>query len=638
MKNQNSVFKKLSLVVFAALGAVSAWGAKVSIGDSTTWSITPDAMIYVTDSYKYYYEKAAASTSVDVVGTFEYSIVGSGVTNSVQVSSYNGLTEATSWKGRDNDGSGALGISVDGFYIGCQIWGRYVLTYTGHISGTKTYAEYIKSTAGVISQECGWRNDPDKKFFVTGTTAGSDIESIKLVYAIVECPDQIYEEHTEIPSPCSTNSVSFENTGNTFRIEIPYTSSDITFIYSLYACMSDGTEVIYEDEGSSVFFKHRIESGSIWYTWTGEAGNNKWNDPENWEESIWRSYYGYPGYYINCGCALWWGYYTSRLMFNQSATIDLDGESYRVWDQNDNASNIPFRAFAFEKEDGEQMTVEFTNGTIRIFSPERSFLGDSGVTMIFSDVVLKIFNEFDYKYNDDGTPDMAARTEDNLGPVGFAANSTVVFSGSNKQLFDYAPYSGSANSKVVFRDGVTLSGYSTSASIASTHTVEISNAVWVVTATAANGVAGLVRLRDGADRQAQLMCRASATSTTYYNLKTGTAYDIKIPARGHSAASVIAKGASDATACSFVLDVTDFNNAARVPLIQFTEATLSDNTIASMTNTLNSANALTVYATGQSDNAKTARLRNARLEWDESAKILYYAQERPLRGMRVIVR
>lgn len=633
MKTNQSVIAKYAVLLFAALGLTAAWGgdARLNIGDSTHWTLDEYGVIKVQDSYKYY---DGGSTTIDVEGVLEYSVVGSGVTNSTVVSKYEGLKTAHGWQGTETKGE-FVEFFVDGFELGCDVWARYVATYTGHISGTKTYAEEVKSTAGIISMECGWRNDPDKVFMISGKIAGSEVSSIKAVYNIVSSP---IGEYTEIESPAYTNTVQVGSSDTTYKIEVPYTDSDVTLVWSLYMCMSDGTERLYKSDGETVFNRNRIESSAIWYTWTGEGRDNKWTNPENWEESIWRSYYGYPGFYANCGSPVWWSYYTSKAIFKGSVSIDLDGGSFRLWDQDDDDSNIPFRAFAFEKEDSEQMTVEFTNGTIRIFSPERSFLGDNGVTMIFSDVVLKIFDEFHYEYNDDGTPDMAARTEDNLGPVGFAANSTVVFSGSNKQLFDYAPFSGSANSKVVFRDGVTLSGYSTSASIASTHTVEISNAVWVVTATAANGVAGLVRLRDGADRQAQLMCRASATSTTYYNLKTGTAYDIKIPARGHSAASVIAKGASDATACSFVLDVTDFNNAARVPLIQFTEATLSDNTIASMTNTLNSANALTVYATGQSDNAKTARLRNARLEWDESAKILYYAQERPLRGMRVIVR
>ena len=88
---------------------------------------------------------------------------------------------------------------------------------------------------------------------------------------------------------------------------------------------------------------------------------------------------------------------------------------------------------------------------------------------------------------------------------------------------------------------------------------------------------------------------------------------------------------------SFVLDVTNWKKGGegnKVPLIKFTTA--GDN-VALMEGKLKNKY-ITLKIVAQGEDSKVTERRNARLEWNSTDLTLYYVQDKPSDGFKVIVR
>ena len=80
------------------------------------------------------------------------------------------------------------------------------------------------------------------------------------------------------------------------------------------------------------------------------------------------------------------------------------------------------------------------------------------------------------------------------------------------------------------------------------------------------------------------------------------------------------------------IDVTNWNKGgddSKIPLVKFTQAVPED-----MKKIKEDATTLVAIANGRD----VTKRRNARLEWDADRKILYYVQDKPSDGFKVIVR
>ena len=170
-------------------------------------------------------------------------------------------------------------------------------------------------------------------------------------------------------------------------------------------------------------------------------------------------------------------------------------------------------------------------------------------------------------------------------------------------------------------DGTVQTSY-TSAAPGSGSQLEIENGVYIVKTNVGSGLAATTTFRDGPDRQARLWLRNSSSGSTYYNLKLYGTYNIKIPETPYSNPYVLAKLLSANATCTMNIDVSDYKLGAKVPLIKFT-GTLDNNTTNAMKTMTTTASRLVVKANG--DDVKAAR--NAKLVWDETAKILYFQQD-----------
>ena len=100
-----------------------------------------------------------------------------------------------------------------------------------------------------------------------------------------------------------------------------------------------------------------------------------------------------------------------------------------------------------------------------------------------------------------------------------------------------------------------------------------------------------------------------------------------ISAHGHQSG----KGYFDDTV-KFKIDVTKWNKGgaeSKIPLVKFTLSPTED-----MLNLKLASTTLVAIANGRD----VTKRRNARLEWDSSKNTLYYVQDKPSDGMKVIVR
>lgn len=502
------------------------------------------------------------------------------------------------------------GVNSDGSY--------FDLVPIGNGIDTKKFDTCLEKS------ESYWTNDEPRKFIIEGTVAtGLSLSAIKLKYEVNASAftnDAATSEDFSTSAVTATLSIESDRS---FKLLIPFNGETDSLTWSMWIVSADGSErIVQTSEGGEIFKMQRKESAYVVYTWTGKGDGVSWTDPLNWSPDSLRNW-GVPGYISGYPVdSVENHYYTSVACFTNSAVVNLEGGSYRMIDQGEDFIDQPYRGLVFKNEDGGDMRVVLSNGTVNVKSIKRTFIGAPGVTVAFHDAVL-----YGYAGVDEGD-------STSNGRIGIASGSTVEFAGSRTHRFRYSPLAGNENTRFVVRDGEMECRYRVDSSIESTHEVLVSNAVWSVNIQGSgyNGLGGRVVLRDGADRQAGLK--------SSWAFKLDTVYDMVIPSDGYSDPSLrvlCLNGFSSAGA--FVLDVTDCNRAMKVPLVSITAVNAgylatNESSMSAITN----AQPLTVYAAGESDNTKTKKRRNARLEWDAATKILYYVQDKPRRGSYIIVR
>ncbi len=476
---------------------------------------------------------------------------------------------------------------------------------------------YTVILSGISSASATWKILPTKEFVVSG------VQDTQLNVTKAKIRYEIGENLTAFSANAKEEVVNF--TAGKFEFVIPYANLTDDLLWSVWGQDANGNEYLYRDgNGVSLCLTERTEVSYATYTWTGAADNGKWTDVSNWTAN--NAGWGFPG--LNLGSATGVAEFNaqnlafrSTVRFEGSAEVDLEGNRYEFLEQDDNASavNTAFRGFEFSKPaDLDKMSVVLKNGTIGTKIPEGygpHLLGAAGVELEFRNAEFKIRTASNY-----------------LRPN---AGATVVFSGDEgqtsgfkNQSWYFAPKSDKTNSRLVFRNFSGFTYYSeANTAIASGSVVELINAQWKVRAGTANtaavskGFAEKVILRDGADRQAMIKCMYYVDNDDQYaNILLNNTYDIKIPAAGHTEASIWAKNLTADSSCTFELDVTDYMERGKVPLVTLTSApafTLAANLVA------------------KANGVDVTKKRGARLEWIDNT--LYYIQK-PIEGFKVIVR
>lgn len=324
--------------------------------------------------------------------------------------------------------------------------------------------------------------------------------------------------------------------------------------------------------------KTRADVQAVTYTWTGNGGDNRWTNIDNWSTTV--PSFGYPNSKT---------YATAK--FTKSAVVDLDGGTF----------GLVKEGLKFNSNLGE---VTLRNGTISV--PKEDFgYGASGTTVIFDSVTI-------------------------VGQKGlkFVTGSTVVFKGTTNQDWLYEPWNPGGKTVLKFCDGLVSSGFFQNwFKDTDDHQIYIENAVWTVAVNKDPGMwAKKCHFIDGADRQAQLV------STGAISLD-GT-WCITIPATGHEKASIVAVSAVNAGG-TFELEVKDWKRNRRVPLVKYTGKVAQTSVIQGKLDA--GSIRLRLMVDGQPESAGDAARRNGRLEWDAADNTLYYTQD-SLMGMMIYVR
>lgn len=641
MKNQNSVFKKLSLVVFAALGAVSAWcddGWVGSLPSTLSYELkeislsVADGVIKVKDSYKNY-----SSTAMDVETSIRWKFDGDAEYSDKTVTTSNsGITQTSdpSWRGTEHEQEGGyFKLSIPGFEEGATILAEYtVRTVQSSVTNVSSKVFTFMTSGVLTSVGNGWENNP-KQYLISGTYVGDGISKIIVQYELLA------EYNSDTYTSCVTDaSATIEATMNeygTYECKVPFDDDDLQLVWRVYTQREstsdeEGEKILFTDgSGESVFYTQRREGGNVAYIWTGNGGDNRWANAQNWEvvandDGKKESLYGYPG--VPCG---WSGNYESKVTITNSCEIDLEGGSYGL------GSGGATLVFA------EGINVKLKNGTLGLSAFSLPDVGGkSSYTLGAKGTVVE--------YDNLALPYHLQNTTERYN-MGFAEGSTNIFTGTQNFYWNHRPWY--KDTLTVFRDGEIKCYYSNSAQTGDSNkglfdnldsqTVLITNAVWTIkrvnTITNFNhGIAGRVEFRNG-ERQAQLLCGDLDDINMSGLLMMHGTYDIELPRKAYGSSYVIAKHLYNTTGFDLAFDVTDCPYAMKAPILTFAmldEAGCTSNVMTSITN----SQSFTVYAAGRSNNDKTKRERNARLEWDESTRTLYYVQDSPVKGMRVIVR
>ena len=616
-----SKIKRLAVAMFAAFCVGSVW-ADVDIEIQQPLVIKSDGTLDI--AYTIYYWDTSSKRYFDCKVTYNEE----GSTQKTTVSML--ANHAIQGVSNSNQNTGAK-YSDTYTLTGLDPSKTYVLSFKAE--GMKVYGDkgsssmgnnwkertgiYTVILSGISSASATWKILPTKEFVVSG------VQDTQLNVTKAKIRYEIGENLTAFSANAKEEVVNF--TDGKFEFTIPYENLTDDLLWSVWGQDANGNEYLYRDgNGVSLCLTERTEVSYATYTWTGAADNGKWTDVSNWTAN--NAGWGFPG--LNLGSATGVAEFNaqnlafrSTVRFEGSAEVDLEGNRYEFLEQDDNASavNTAFRGFEFSKPaDLDKMSVVLKNGTIGTKIPEGygpHLLGAAGVELEFRNAEFKIRTASNYLRPNTG--------------------ATIVFSGEEgqttgfkNQAWNFAPNSNYANSRLVFRNFSGYTYYSAdNTSIASGSVVELVNAQWKVRAGTANtaavskGFAERVILRDGADRQAMIKCMYYANNDDQYaNVLLNNTYDIKIPAAGHTEASIWAKNLTAASTCTFELDVTDFTGRGKVPLVRLESApafTLTANLVAK--------------ANGEDVTFK----RRARLVWEGNT--LYYDQK-PDVGFRVIVR
>jgi hypothetical protein len=299
--------------------------------------------------------------------------------------------------------------------------------------------------------------------------------------------------------------------------------------------------------------------------------------------------------------------------FESDAVVDLNKGEYTLIDGGASLYFAP------------GINVVLKNGTLGLHSSY--VIGAAGTTVEYNNMKL-IYTK---------------SSPDNHTNLSFADGSTNIFSGTINCPLNYLPVK--SNTKVVFKDGEIKTEYSnTPFNNLGSHEVVINNATWLIkvnnsTFGATRGIAGVVKFRDGVDRQAQLMVeskKALMLQGTYdFVLSSDREYTHYVEA-GKAHITENKDNAGNVTGhtthkCNIKVDATALVGKAKVPLMKFTDVdNYTDETMAQMVDPAN--NYLTVVVNGKT--VKNAK-QGASLVWENN--ILYYTQD-PVIGFKVIVR
>lgn len=614
--------KRLAVAIFAALCVGSVWGGVV-LEVNEPLVIKSDGTLEV--SYTIFYFGTSSLRNFDFEIT--YNEEGSSQTTTQTVLNKHPLQGKSGTSYYNNPITYSSTYTLTGldpakvYVIDFKTWGVKTTETGPNWSGDNWWEikdVYTTILSGISSAEATWKILPDREFVVSGVQdAQLNVTKAKIRY-------EVGENLTAFSANAKEEIVNFVD--GKFEFTIPYENLTDDLLWSVWGQDANGNEYLYRDSnGVSLYLTERKDDDYVEYTWTGAAENGKWADVSNWTAD--NPGWGFPG--LNLGSTTGvadfnaeYLAFRSTVRFEGSAEVDLEGKRYEFLTQDDDTSkvNTPFRGLEFSKPvDQEKMSVILKNGIIGTEIPESRFgpllLGAEGVELEFRNTEFKI------------------RTASNfLRPN---AGAMVVFSGDEGQTSEFknqswyfAPKSDKTNSRLVFRN---FSGYTyyseANTAIASGSVVELVNAQWKVRAGTANtaavskGFAERVILRDGADRQAMIKCMYYANNDDQYaNVLLNNTYDIKIPAAGHTEASIWAKNLTADSSCTFELDVTDYMERGKVPLVTLTSAP---------------AFTLTANLVAKANGVDVTKKRGARLEWIDNT--LYYIQK-PIEGFKVIVR
>ena len=526
-----SKMKRVALTLFAALCVGSVWAATFA-GDIKNLSFDAETK---TISFKWNCYLYDTVNSYKVKAILEYG--GSTVTEKVTTKEF----VSGRWYVMKFD------KTLDDFNLGDVLRVTFSLCYGNSDANVdNTWGDdsftYTIDTRGVLTSECLWDVDT-KKFLLSGKVAGDGIKGVKVKYKISDA------ELAELPEDAVVENAEFDSVASTYKIQIPYVNEKSYLNWSVYAVFDD-EEKIFKDPSTEkeVLSERQNEDGSIVYTWVGSNENNSWASSENWEENIKRSLKGVPGY-VNKD-----NYYTSVACFTNSATVNLGGGTYRLYDYE--GDNIPHRALRFIKGDNENMVVKFTNGNLQINDGDgdnsNPLLGADGVTVEFADGGI-----YKYPYQ-----------------LAFAPGTTIIFSGNSTQPWKYNPANkGTGATTFVVKDGTVVSSYGAE-SVSSTHTAIIQNGTWVITQPVSKGIANVTKFIDGTS-QARLALGDNATSIKTKTLMLTGTFEFTFSENQNSKSAYIlpnqlVDGSQNAT---FKVDATAYKSGAKVPMVEATTAT-----------------------------------------------------------------
>ncbi len=608
-----SKLKRLALALFAALcvGSAMAGDRGVFWSRPPEINVSPDGLITINKGTANNYTWSqgdsghdqttynAAVNGLTCEDRLEYTLVtteGETITREIIVKEAYSVTNV-GWHGPTLDSDYTHQIEEWGSHQVISVSVTYKAILNKSVSSTIDYENkqdrdkfiysgYNFEMSGVLSTSCTWDNS--KNCFVVLGNAIAD--SVKIEYALGGMDLTMSSELVE--------SKTVSTSGNEYRIEIPYTD-DRKLIWRVYA-IEDGDESLYVDNSQkSVFEKIRWDNSRVTYTWQGGPEEGNWTDSFNWSTDVSEAW-GYPGTKGE-------SYYCTFVRFESDAFVDLNKGEYTLID---GGASLYF-------EPG--INVVLKNGTLGLHSSY--VIGAAGTTVEYNNVKLI--------YTKEG-PD----THTNLS---FADGSTNIFSGTINCPLNYLPVK--SNTKVVFKDGEIKTEYSNSGfSNLDSHEVEINNATWLIkvnnsTTGATRGIAGVVKFRDGVDRQAQLMVqskKALMLQGTYdFVLSSDREYTHYVEVG--NAYAYVKDGKATIYKCNIKVDATALIGKAKVPLMKFTDVDNYTNEImAEMVDSAN--NYLTVVVNGKT--VKNAK-QGASLVWENN--VLYYTQD-PVVGFRVIVR
>lgn len=351
------------------------------------------------------------------------------------------------------------------------------------------------------------------------------------------------------------------------------------------------------------------------YVWTGAAGDGKWITPGNWDDGSGTSA-TFPGASDVKDES---GKYTATVKFTNSVEcIDLEGKSFYLADKGVNSGEQALRM-----QSG--ISVKLKNGYIYVALADVSAkddiytLGTNGSTNIFEGV------RFGGRTSSGDTSGVTFKLQPNTG-------STVIYEGNN--TINWGHYPKKAHTMIVRNGATTIS--SQPSNCASGTVLWITNAVLTVSPGNSYALAKKIYLRDGEDKLAQINHTATAQSNIAGEM------NIIIPENGRSEPFIKCRthgtGANwTKSSLSFVLDVTNWKKGGegnKVPLIKFTTA--GENATVMEGKLKNKYITLKIVAQGE--NPRVTEQRNARLEWNSTDLTLYYVQDKPSNGFKVIVR